>query len=93
MPSRGPIKKSFIHKLHKLTPYASCTVIKTCRKRLYRRSKQSVPRKSSDDVHLAMKIKKLFENLEAIDLNRRAMSPRSEQKVLLEEIQKVREVE
>lgn len=59
------------------------------KKRLYRKSKPTLPRKNNNDVHLAMKIKQLFENLEAIDLNRETMSPRTEQKVLLGEIQKV----
>lgn len=59
------------------------------KKRLMRRSKPTVPRKNNNDVHLAMKIKQLFENLEAIDLNREGMTPRTEQKVLLNEIQKV----
>ncbi|XP_045780793.1 leucine-rich repeat-containing protein 27-like [Maniola jurtina] len=62
------------------------------RKRLNRKPKPTVPRKSNNDVHLAMKIKKLFENLEAIDLNRETMSPRTEQKVLLEEIEKISEI-
>lgn len=59
------------------------------KRKLFRKSKPTVPRKSKTDVHLAMKIKQLFENLEAIDLNRETMSPRTEQKVLLDEIQKV----
>ncbi|CAH2059621.1 unnamed protein product, partial [Iphiclides podalirius] len=58
------------------------------KKRLWRRCKPSVPRKNNSDVHLAMKIKQLFENLEAIDLNRGEMTPRTEQKVLLTEIHK-----
>ncbi|XP_013185074.1 uncharacterized protein LOC106130717 [Amyelois transitella] len=62
------------------------------RKRLIRRSKPTVPRKSANDVHLALKIKQLFENLEAIDLNRKDMTPRTEQKVLLNEIQKISEI-
>ncbi|CAH2265400.1 uncharacterized protein LOC120634355 [Pararge aegeria] len=62
------------------------------RKGLHRRPKPTVPRKSNNDVNLAMKIKKLFENLEAIDLNRDTMSPRTEQRVLLEEIQKISEI-
>ncbi|CAH2097176.1 unnamed protein product [Euphydryas editha] len=62
------------------------------KKRLYRKSKPTVPRKNNNDVHLAMKIKQLFENLEAIDLNRETMSPRTEQKVLLGEIQKISEI-
>ncbi|XP_034837386.1 leucine-rich repeat-containing protein 27-like [Maniola hyperantus] len=62
------------------------------KKRLNRKPKPTVPRKSNNDVHLAMKIKELFENLEAIDLNREAMSPRTEQKVLLEEIEKISEI-
>lgn len=60
------------------------------RKKIVRRSKPTVPRKSNNDVHLAMKIKKLFENLEAIDLQTNEMTPRTEQKILLHEIQKVR---
>lgn len=59
------------------------------KRNLVRRSKASVPRKNKSDVHLAMKIKKLFENLEALDLNRSSMSPRTEQKVLMNEIQQV----
>lgn len=59
------------------------------RKNLVRRCKPTVPRKSNNDVHLALKIKQLFENLEAIDLNRKDMTPRTEQKMLLNEIQKV----
>lgn len=59
------------------------------KKKLVRRSKPTVPRKSNNDVHLALKIKQLFENLEAIDLNRKDMTPRTEQKMLLSEIQKV----
>lgn len=59
------------------------------KKNLLRRSKISVPRKNNSDAHLAMKIKKLFENLEALDLNRNSMSPRTEQKVLMNEIQQV----
>ncbi|XP_072935851.1 uncharacterized protein [Epargyreus clarus] len=62
------------------------------RKRLIRKSKPTIPRKSNNDVHLAMKIKQLFENLEAIDLNRETMTPRTEQKVLLGEIQKISEI-
>ncbi|CAK1594354.1 unnamed protein product [Parnassius mnemosyne] len=62
------------------------------RKRLWRRSKPTVPRKNNGDVHLAMKIKQLFENLEAIDLNREQMTPRTEQKVLLNEIHKISEI-
>lgn len=60
------------------------------RKKLIRRAKPTVPRKSNNDVHLALKIKQLFENLEAIDINRKDMTPRTEQKMLLNEIQKVR---
>lgn len=59
------------------------------RKKLRKRSKPTVPRKSNNDIHLALKIKQLFENLEAIDLNRKDMTPRTEQKMLLNEIQKV----
>lgn len=59
------------------------------KKRLLRRCKPTQPRKGNNDVHLALKIKQLFENLEAIDLNRKDMTPRSEQKMLLNEIQKV----
>lgn len=59
------------------------------RKNLIRKSKPTVPRKSNNDVHLALKIKQLFDNLEAIDLNRKDMTPRTEQKMLLNEIQKV----
>ncbi|XP_032523625.2 asporin-like [Danaus plexippus] len=62
------------------------------KKRLYRKAKPTVPRKRSNDVHLAMKIKQLFENLEALDLNRETMSPRTEQKILLGEIQKISEI-
>ncbi|XP_023951266.2 leucine-rich repeat-containing protein 27-like [Bicyclus anynana] len=62
------------------------------RKRLFRRSKPTVARKSNTDAHLAMKIKKLFENLESMDLNRETMSPRTEQRVLLGEIQKISEI-
>ncbi|XP_038219636.1 uncharacterized protein LOC119837917, partial [Zerene cesonia] len=62
------------------------------RKKIVRKSKPTVPRKSSNDVHLAMKIKKLFENLEAIDLDKRDMTPRTEQRVLLNEIQKISEI-
>ncbi|XP_063834822.1 uncharacterized protein LOC135083993 [Ostrinia nubilalis] len=62
------------------------------KKRLIRRCKPTVPRKNNNDVHLAMKIKQLFENLEAIDLNREGMTPRTEQKVLLSEIQKITEI-
>ncbi|XP_047539868.1 leucine-rich repeat-containing protein 1-like [Vanessa atalanta] len=62
------------------------------KRRLYRKCKPTVPRKNNNDVHLAMKIKQLFENLEAIDLNRETMSPRTEQKVLLGEIQKISEI-
>ncbi|XP_004922105.1 uncharacterized protein LOC101741999 isoform X1 [Bombyx mori] len=62
------------------------------KRRLLRKSKLTVPRKTNNDVHLAMKIKQLFENLEAIDLNREGMTPRTEQKVLLNEIQKISEI-
>ncbi|XP_041985273.1 E3 ubiquitin-protein ligase LRSAM1-like [Aricia agestis] len=62
------------------------------RRRLLRKSKQSVPRKNNEDVLLAMKIKQLFENLEAIDLNRQCMTPRTEQKALLGEIHKITEI-
>ncbi|XP_053619432.1 leucine-rich repeat-containing protein 27-like isoform X2 [Plodia interpunctella] len=62
------------------------------KRKLVRRCKPTVPRKSSNDVHLAIKIKQLFENLEAIDLNRSDMTPRTEQKVLLNEIQKITEI-
>ncbi|XP_021187653.3 uncharacterized protein LOC110374315 [Helicoverpa armigera] len=62
------------------------------RKKLVRRSKPTVPRKSNNDVHLALKIKQLFENLEAIDLNRKDMTPRTEQKMLMNEIQKISEI-
>lgn len=59
------------------------------KKKLIRKSKPSVARKSNNDVHLALKIKQLFENLEAIDLNRKDMTPRTEQKMLMNEIQKI----
>ncbi|KPJ03151.1 Leucine-rich repeat-containing protein 27 [Papilio xuthus] len=62
------------------------------KKRLWRRPKPTVPRKKNGDVHLAMKIKKLFETLEAIDLNKREMTPRTEQKMLLNEIHKITEI-
>ncbi|CAG5014354.1 unnamed protein product [Parnassius apollo] len=62
------------------------------KKRLWRRSKPTIPRKNNGDVHLAMKIKQLFENLEAIDLNREEMTPRTEQKILLNEIHKISEI-
>ncbi|XP_050357798.1 uncharacterized protein LOC126778332 [Nymphalis io] len=62
------------------------------KRRLYRKCKPTVPRKNNNDVHLALKIKQLFENLEAIDLNRETMTPRTEQKVLLGEIQKISEI-
>ncbi|KAJ0170923.1 hypothetical protein K1T71_013695 [Dendrolimus kikuchii] len=62
------------------------------KKRLVRKCKPTMPRKSNNDVHLAMKIKKLFENLEAIDLNREGMTPRTEQKVLMSEIKKISEI-
>ncbi|CAB3222997.1 unnamed protein product [Arctia plantaginis] len=62
------------------------------KKRLSRRCKPTQPRKGNNDVHLALKIKQLFENLEAIDLNRKDMTPRSEQKMLLNEIQKITEI-
>ncbi|CAK1541188.1 unnamed protein product [Leptosia nina] len=62
------------------------------RKNIVRRSKPSVPRTNTSDVHLAMKIKQLFENLEAIDLQTNEMTPRTEQKVLLHEIQKISEI-
>ncbi|XP_059050573.1 leucine-rich repeat-containing protein 40-like [Achroia grisella] len=62
------------------------------RQKLIRKSKPTVPRKSNNDVHLAMKIKQLFANLEAIDLNREEMTPRTEQKALLTEIQKISEI-
>ncbi|XP_026754386.2 leucine-rich repeat-containing protein 27-like [Galleria mellonella] len=62
------------------------------RRRLIRKSKPTVPRKGNNDVHLAMKIKQLFANLEAIDLNREGMTPRTEQKALLTEIQKISEI-
>ncbi|CAG9119011.1 unnamed protein product [Plutella xylostella] len=62
------------------------------RKKLVRRCKPTVPRKGASDVHLAMKIKKLFENLEAMDKQREEMTPRTEQKVLLGEIQKISEI-
>ncbi|CAG9794852.1 unnamed protein product [Diatraea saccharalis] len=62
------------------------------RKNLVRRAKPSVPRKNNNDVHLAMKIKKLFENLEAIDLNKTGLTPRTEQRMLLGEIQKISEI-
>ncbi|CAH1641600.1 unnamed protein product [Spodoptera littoralis] len=58
------------------------------KKKLVRRSKPTVPRKSNNDVHLALKIKQLFDNLEAIELNRKDMTPRTEQKMLMNEIQK-----
>ncbi|KOB58161.1 Uncharacterized protein OBRU01_25490, partial [Operophtera brumata] len=58
------------------------------RKKLIRKCKPIAPRKSNNDVHLALKIKQLFENLEAIDLNREGMTPRTEQKVLMNEIHK-----
>ncbi|XP_075986509.1 uncharacterized protein LOC142983483 [Anticarsia gemmatalis] len=62
------------------------------KKRLIKRCKPTVPRKSNNDVHLALKIKQLFENLEAIDLNRKDMTPRTEQKMLMSEIQKITEI-
>ncbi|CAH0597800.1 unnamed protein product [Chrysodeixis includens] len=62
------------------------------KKKLVRRAKPTVPRKSNNDVHLALKIKQLFENLEAIDINRKDMTPRTEQKMLLNEIQKISEI-
>ncbi|KAG6462434.1 probable serine/threonine-protein kinase roco9 isoform X2 [Manduca sexta] len=62
------------------------------RRKLVRKCKPTVPRKTNNDVHLAMKIKQLFENLESIDLNREGMTPRTEQKVLLNEIQKISEI-
>ncbi|XP_022827644.1 uncharacterized protein LOC111357258 [Spodoptera litura] len=62
------------------------------RKKLVRRSKPTVPRKSNNDVHLALKIKQLFDNLEAIELNRKDMTPRTEQKMLMNEIQKISEI-
>ncbi|XP_035441869.2 uncharacterized protein LOC118270401 [Spodoptera frugiperda] len=62
------------------------------RKKLVRRSKPTVPRKSNNDVHLALKIKQLFDNLESIELNRKDMTPRTEQKMLLNEIQKISEI-
>ncbi|GBP32442.1 Leucine-rich repeat-containing protein 27 [Eumeta japonica] len=60
------------------------------KKKLVRRSKPSVRRKNPQDVQLAMKIKELFKTLEAIDLHRENMTPRTEQKVLKEEIKKVK---
>ncbi|KAF9408307.1 hypothetical protein HW555_011976 [Spodoptera exigua] len=62
------------------------------RKRLVRRCKPTVPRKSNNDVHLALKIKQLFDNLESIELNRKDMTPRTEQKMLMNEIQKISEI-
>ncbi|KAJ8709583.1 hypothetical protein PYW08_009587 [Mythimna loreyi] len=62
------------------------------KKKLIHKCKPTVPRKSNNDVHLALKIKQLFENLEAIDLNRKDMTPRTEQKMLLNEIQKISEI-
>ncbi|XP_022123246.2 uncharacterized protein LOC110998774 [Pieris rapae] len=62
------------------------------RKKIVRRSKPTVPRKSNNDVHLAMKIKELFQNLEAIDLQTNEMTPRTEQKILLHEIKKITEI-
>ncbi|XP_049880435.1 uncharacterized protein LOC126376931 [Pectinophora gossypiella] len=62
------------------------------RKSLTRRCKPTVARRSNNDVNLAIKIKKLFENLEAIDLNRDKMTPRTEQKALMSEIQKISEI-
>ncbi|XP_068625571.1 uncharacterized protein [Battus philenor] len=62
------------------------------KKRLWRRPKPTVPRKNNGDIHLALKIKQLFENLEAIDLNKGEMTPRTEQKILLNEIQKISEI-
>lgn len=54
------------------------------------RAKPTVPRKSNNDVNLAMRIKQLFENLESIEQRGETMTPRTEQRVLLNEIQKVR---
>ncbi|KAI5651342.1 leucine rich repeat domain-containing protein [Phthorimaea operculella] len=62
------------------------------RKSLVRQSKPVRPRKPKNDVHLAMKIKKLFENLDSLALNKETMTPRTEQKVLLNEIQKITEI-
>ncbi|RVE52763.1 hypothetical protein evm_002636 [Chilo suppressalis] len=62
------------------------------RKKLVRRSRPTVPRRNNNDVHLAMKIKKLFDNLEAIDLNKEGLTPRTEQRMLLSEIQKISEI-
>ncbi|KAJ2939301.1 hypothetical protein O0L34_g13397 [Tuta absoluta] len=62
------------------------------RKSLVRQSKPVRPRKPKNDVHLAMKIKKLFENLDSLDLNKESMTPRTEQKVLLNEIHKITEI-
>lgn len=59
------------------------------KKQLVRKCKPAVPRRSNSDVHLALKIKQLFENLEAIDLNKGEVTPRTEQKMLMSEIQKV----
>ncbi|XP_061723163.1 uncharacterized protein LOC133529463 isoform X1 [Cydia pomonella] len=62
------------------------------RKKIARRSKPTIPRKGTSDVHLALRIKQLFDNLESIDLNGGSMTPRTEQKVLLNEIQKITEI-
>ncbi|XP_063629663.1 uncharacterized protein LOC134801065 [Cydia splendana] len=62
------------------------------RKKIVRRSKPTIPRKGNSDVHLALRIKQLFDNLESIDLNGGSMTPRTEQKVLLNEIQKITEI-
>ncbi|KAL4710811.1 hypothetical protein ACJJTC_010934 [Scirpophaga incertulas] len=62
------------------------------KRNLFRRSKPTVPRKNNNDVHLALKIKQLFQNLDAIDLNKDGLTPRTEQKLLLSEIQKITEI-
>ncbi|VVD00414.1 unnamed protein product [Leptidea sinapis] len=58
------------------------------KKKLAKRCRPSVARKSNEGVHLAMKIKQLFENLEALDVDKKGMTPRTEQRLLLNEIQK-----
>ncbi|XP_073963385.1 uncharacterized protein [Choristoneura fumiferana] len=62
------------------------------RKKIIRRAKPTVPRKGNSDVNLAMRIKQLFENLESIELRGETMTPRTEQRVLLNEIQKISEI-
>ncbi|XP_050681983.1 leucine-rich repeat-containing protein 27-like [Leptidea sinapis] len=62
------------------------------KKKLVKRCRPSVARKSNEGVHLAMKIKQLFENLEALDVDKKGMTPRTEQRLLLNEIQKITEI-